>query len=269
MTQPVVLSASSVTTFLRCGQQWFYAYVAGVKSPPSLRAIRGIATHRAVEVDMTQKLVTAVDLPLQDMLDAYDTSWTAETADGFDASDEPEGVVKDKGYELVELYHKEVAPFIQPALVEAPIQFDINGQPYSGQIDLARWVTTDYWDGPETRMEIRDTKTTARTPSGDSYLLNMTGYALGLRQQIGQVEHDIVFDYLIAKKEPTYKELRMGGPITDDQISRFSNIVGSVSQAIEAGRFVPNGLQSNACSWCGYKPICPAYLRDDVYGGTD
>lgn len=266
MAQETILSASSVTTFLRCGQQWYFAYVAGVKSPPSLRAIRGIAAHAAVEVDMRQKMVTGVDLPVEDMVDAYDTSWNEETVDGYAVTeDENPGIVKDKGVELVRLYHKEVAPKIQfPTLVEEPVQFSINGQPYSGQIDLGEMVEFDPgWGPPERRLVIRDTKTTGRTPADGQYLLNMTGYAIGQRQVTGMIEADTVLDYLVALKEPKYKEIRMGGPVTDAQIRQFAGIIGSVSGAIKAGRFVPNGIINGSCSWCGYKDFCPAYLKQN------
>lgn len=261
MAQDLVLSASSVTTFLRCGQQWFFAYVAAVKAPPSLRAIRGIAAHAAVEVDMRQKMVTGIDIPVDDMMDAYDTSWAEETVDGYSITgDEKPGEVKDKGYELVRLYHKEVAPTIQPIMVEEPIQFNINGQAYSGQIDLGQMVEVDLgWGPPEERLVIRDTKTTGRTPAEEAYLLNMTGYAISQRQKTGLIEADIVLDYLVALKEPKYKEIRMGGPVSDAQIAQFANVVGSVADAIKAERYVPNGLINGSCGWCGYRAICPAY----------
>lgn len=273
MAQDLVLSASSVTTFLRCGQQWFYAYVAGVKSPPSLRAIRGIAAHAAVEMDMRQKMITGVDVPVEDMIDAYTTSWTEETVDGWSnpTNGETPGGIKDKGVELVRLYHELVAPTIQPTMVELPIQFEINGQPYSGQIDLGEEVEVDLgWGEPEKRLVIRDTKTTGRSPSGDAYLLNMTGYAIAQRQATGRIEADTVLDYLVALKEPKYKEIRMGGPVTDDQIRQFAGVIDSVSGAINAGRFVPNGIINGACSWCGYKDVCPAYQKQnpEEYGGA-
>jgi hypothetical protein len=244
---------------------WYFAYVAGVKSPPSLRAIRGIAVHAAVEVDMRQKMTTRVDIPVNDMIDAYDTSWNAETVDGYRVGeDEVPGVVKDKGVELLRLYHETVAPTIQPIMVEEPIQFAINGQPYSGQIDLGTEVEVDLgWGPPEKRLVIRDTKTTARTPGAGTYLLNMTGYAISQRQITGRIEADTVLDYLIALKEPVYKPISMGGPVTDDQIRQFAGVVDDVSSSIHAGSFVANGLVSGACSWCGYKAICPAYLKQD------
>lgn len=254
-----ILSASSLTTYLRCGQQWYFAYVAGMKAPPSLRAIRGIAAHAAVEVDMRQKIDTYEDLPVQDMLDAFDTSWSAEAVGAPDKDDnETAGQIKDKGYDLIRLYREKVAPKIQPILVEEPIQFQINGQVWSGQIDVAERAILG--KEPRTKLVVRDTKTTKRSPMKDAYMLAMTGYALSQRQKTGEVEGDIVLDYLVATKEPQYKEIRYGGPVSDDQIRKFANIVGNVGESIKAGRFAPNGLVSGACSWCGFKPVCPAYV---------
>lgn len=215
---------------------------------------------------MRQKIVTGVDIGVGDMLDAYDSSWNEETENGFAVmDDEDPGAVKDKGYELVNLYHEVVAPKIQPSIVEEPIQFEINGQPYSGQIDIGEEIDVDFGFGPpERRLVIRDTKTTGRTPADGAYLLNMTGYALSQRQATGKVEADTVLDYLVALKTPVYKEIRMGGPVTTAQINQFAGIIGDVSSAINAGRFVPNGVITGACGWCGFKPICPAYLKQDI-----
>lgn len=268
--RPDLLSASSVTTFLRCGRQWYYAYVAGIRVPPTLRLVRGIAVHKAVETNMSQKVETKIDLPLEEVLDAYDTSWTSETSDGMTPEDDKEtpGEAKDKGIEMLEVYQKVAAPKIQPLWVEKPVQFTINGIPFSGQIDLAQEVPNMDPDPEAAAMgvAIRDTKTTKRKPVGESYLLNMTGYALAYRQLEGRKESDTVLDYLVGTKEPYYLPVSHGGPVSDNEVRRFANVVESVSESITAGRFVPNGLVGSppACSWCGYTAICPAYAKKDV-----
>jgi RecB family exonuclease len=268
--KPDLLSASSVTTFLRCGRQWYYAYVAGIRVPPTLRLVRGIAVHKAVETNMSQKVETKIDLPLDAVRDAYDTSWNAETSDGLTPEDDKEtpGEAKDKGYQMVDLYQKEVSPAVQPLWVEKAVQFTINGIPFSGQLDLAHEVPNMDPD-PEAEaigVEILDTKTTKRKPVGESYLLNMTGYALGYRQLTGKRESNTRLDYLIGTKDPYYLPVSRGGPITDAEIHRFANVVESVSESITAGRFVPNGLVGSppACSWCGFTAMCPAFAKKDV-----
>jgi hypothetical protein len=246
-----------MTTFLRCGMQWSFAYVRGIKSPPSLKAVRGIAIHKAAEVDMSQKVHTGVDISAEEMIDTYSDSWTAETANGYTIDDDgtTPGDIKDKGVEMVQLYRDKVAPRIQPVLVEEPIQFEINGQPYSGQIDVA--------ERKKGKLIIRDTKSTARKPDPAQYTLNMVGYAVSQRQVTGEVEADTVLDYLIGTKVPRYLPVNNGGPVSDQEIRRFSTVVSEVAANIKAGRFPPNGLVNGACSWCGYKSICPAYIKKE------
>lgn len=262
---PVALSASSINTFLRCGRQWFYAYVAGIKSPPSLKAARGIAVHSAVELNMSQKIETRTDLPMADVLDAYSDSYEREIDDGFQVRpDEDPGEIKDAGVGLVKVYHTEVAPDIQPAIVEKPVRFKINGQDYTGQIDLGEMVPINLHGEPEYRMLLRDTKTTSRAPDPSQYMLNMTGYALSSRQELGEEEAGVVFDYLVATKKPRYEPIR-SGPVTDEQVRAFATVVGDVSEAIKAGKFVPNGLTARGvCDWCGYQDICTAYIKKDI-----
>jgi RecB family exonuclease len=234
-----------------------YAYVHTIKSPPRLRAVRGIAVHLAVEVDMRQKMTSMVDLPIDDMLDAYDEKFEREVGNGYEEdAAEDIGEVKDRGYDLVRLYHRQAAPSIQPVLVEEPLSFSINGQTYTGQIDLA---TRD----DAGKLVIRDTKTTARSPSPSQYQLNMVGYAVAARQRTGETEADTVLDYLVATNQPKYLPIAAGGPIPDEQIVGFSQVVADVGAAIKAGRFVPNGLVNGACSWCGYTRICPAFMKKD------
>ncbi len=247
MSDPVVLSASSVTTYLRCGQQWYFAYVAAIKSPPSLKQARGTAVHKAVEVNMIQKVTTRIDLPVADVVDAYSTSWDAQAPE-IEATAKELGKIKDEGVALTKLHRLEVSPIIQPAWVEQKVQFDINGVPYSGQIDLV-----------DEMHRIRDTKTTGRRPTGESYLLNMTGYAIAYRHHTGEVETETILDYLVSTKRPYYLPIDSNGPQTDAQIQRFANVVEATALGIQAGRFVPNGLVNNACGWCGYRAMCPAY----------
>jgi hypothetical protein len=209
---------------------------------------------------MAQKVETKVDLPTSDVLDAYSDSFEAQRPD-IEEPDEDVDKAKDSGVGLVSLYQRVVAPPIQPLWVEREVQFAINGQPYSGVIDLVQERTSVFG----TEHIIRDTKTTARTPSGEGYAIAMTGYSVAYRQEMGSVEHDVVLDYLIRTKVPKYLPISNQGPVSDDAVAEFGTIVSGVSAAInaglESGDFVPNGLNNNACSWCGYSNICPAYQR--------
>lgn len=249
----LMLSASSVTTFLRCGVQWEYAYVKKVRARPTVKQVLGISAHEAFEHNLLTKQVTKIDLPEDVVLDIFSTAYDRQVYDATYDEDDPPEDAKDQGVKLVRKQHLEIAPSIEPMLVEAPIQFEINGVIWTGTIDFV--------DG---KLRVRDWKTSKRKPSSASnYQLAMTGYALGFRQMTGQIESDIQLDFMVRykKQDPAYYPVPAGGPVPDRAIHMFAETVARVQELIMAGHFVPNGLQSNACSWCGYREICPFYKR--------
>jgi RecB family exonuclease len=253
MGEPLVLSASSLTTFLRCGQQWWYGYVAKIKSPPTLKQLVGTAAHEAVETNLRQKIDSGVDLPLPEVQQAFSDAWDRDVKDVEpDDNEEHEtpGEAKDSGIRVITTYQKEVSPKLHPILVEHAMQFTINGIAWSGVLDSV-----------DQRAVIRDLKTTARKPQGSNYILNMTGYALGYRHEFGTRETGIALDYIVRTKKPYYHPVISGGPIDDAAIATFAGIVTKASESIAHGDFLPNGLIGSppACSWCGYRNICPAY----------
>jgi hypothetical protein len=206
---------------------------------------------------MAQKVISKVDLPTDDVLDAFSDAYDLGITDvqpppNPDPIFDDLKVSKDDGVKMVRLHHEQVAPKIQPIMVEEPVQFAVNGVPYSGVIDLV-----------DDRKRIRDWKTAARRPAQNSqnYLLNMTGYALAYRQQTGEIESEVVLDYLVRTRTPQYLPIVSGGPIDQQAVVTFANIVGKVHRRIEAGDFLPTGLANNACSWCGYKADCPYYRK--------
>jgi putative RecB family exonuclease len=250
MADPVVLSGSSLATFLRCGLQWELAYVRRIRRPPNIRQVLGIAAHAAVEKNMIQKIVTHADIETEDVLDEFSDEFDRSVSEVED-DDEDRGQAKDAGIAIVTKYHHAVAPKIQPVMVEEVVEFNLNGIPYSGYIDLV-----------DDRRRVRDLKTTVRRPADDMYFLATTGYALGYRQKTGERESDIVLDVMIrrATGRADYLPLSSGGPVNDANINAFTTIVEHVNAAIAAGIFVPNGRTSpGVCNWCGYRPICPAW----------
>lgn len=251
MSQEVVLSASSVATFLRCEKQWEYAYIHEIKRPPSIRQAVGLSTHSAIEHNMRQKIESRIDLPRSDVEDVFVTEYDRLIQD-VEAPEESPGKAKDNGILVVRTHHTEVAPKIQPQLVEEPVLIKVNGVDYSGYIDIV-----------DDRLRIRDTKTTGRKPSGVSlqYVMAMTGYALAFRHLTKQQESEVVFDYLVRTKKPYYMPVASGGPVDRHAIRMFAKVVEDIYARILEGRFLPNGLVSQACGWCGYRDICPYYKR--------
>lgn len=247
MDDETALSASSVNTFLRCAKQWEYAYVYRLKRPPRVKQIVGIAAHAAVEINYRQKIDTYEDLPLDDVNDAFATSYDA-LATEVEKPEEDPGKAKDSGVLAVTEYQKKVAPKVQPLFAEEVLTFEIDGIPYSGIVDVI-----------DHEERIRDLKVTGRRPGGGAdYGINMVGYALGYRMLHGGMEQDLILDYIVRTKEPYHYPVTNDGPASPEAIKAFAGILATISAAIKAGSFAPNGLSSGACSWCGYADICSA-----------
>lgn len=252
-----VLSGSSLNTFLRCAKQWEYAYVYRFRRPPSLRMVVGTAGHKAIEVHMKAKAASFMGLedgPLSVALDAYSDTYDEEVIE-TDEEPKKKGESKDHGIKSVRFWHANTAPLIVPDMVEQPIAFKVNDQVWTGTIDLTTL-----------EREVVDHKFTGKTPnSADAYILNMVGYAMGYRQLTGETESRIVLDHTVGLKTKTKRvPIVSDGPVTDRAIAAFADIVADATRSIDAGIFPPTGLKSGACSWCGYKDICPAYAASPM-----
>jgi len=256
VTSPVVLSASSVNTYLRCQYQWYAAYVLNIKSPPNVALLVGIAAHTAVETNMVQKITTKVDLPVTDVLDAFSTAYDEQVPDLEDDKEDP-GKGKDSGVDIVRLYHTAVAPPIQPILVEEQIQFAVNDIPFSTVLDLVEERTDPIMQ--DQHNVVRELKTTKSTPDRAKYALQLTGQAIGLQHKTGTEQVDSVVDVLVRTKIPKYVALQAGDLAKPPAIATFADIVKQVHTSIMAGNFIPTGITNRACSWCGYQTICTPF----------
>lgn len=252
MATPLVLSGSSINTYLRCPKQWDYAYVKAIKSPPTLRLAIGSAAHTAIEYDLTQKLETGVDQSLEQMQDTFRDEFAVEADGAEDTPKESKGQALDSGVKSIAAWHDVVAPETNPLYVEEEVQFSINGIAVNGTVDVVKQTGFSTIVG--------DWKFVGKKPSsGSSYILSLVGYVIGLRQKHGLVEDGVVLDHIVRTKEPYHFPISSDGPVPDASIAAYAGIVEDVVNGIKLGNFPATGLQGNACSWCGYKDICPAF----------
>lgn len=188
------------------------------------------------------------------MTDAFRDSFVDQAHDAEERPDKKETKVTmlDSGIAAVTTWHDEVGPTIRPIMIEQHGQFTINGQPYDWTLDAV-----------DHHEKIRDWKFVGRKPNkGQEYVLNMVGYAIGYRRLTGSIESAVQLDHVVRTKIPQYVPIESEGPVRDQDIYAFADIVKSVMRSIDAGIFPPTGLKSNACSWCGYNDICPAYRSE-------
>jgi hypothetical protein len=263
VSDPTILSGSSLNTWNECPKEWEYMYLWRLEKPPSYKMALGTAAHYAVEVAMKHHMEHG-SYPERDMwINAFEASWSIETQDSKPRNDKPEeqaGPHLDSGIRCIDFYRTEIAPTILPYRVEMPIRFTINGWIWTGTADLLEDMRPYYPDEPEPdlRIKLRDHKFSSKRPDNPArYRWPMIGYAIGLRKELGIIESDVQLDYIIRNKTPIHFPVAWGGPVTDQDILDLAQAIEDSMTAINKGMFPPLGNQTGACNWCAFRATCP------------
>lgn len=152
------ISASSIKTFSACPEQFRRRYLLGEKQAPAAAALWGRADHAAAGFNYGQKVDSHQDRPVEDVKEKFaaeldseveqagginELDWTGaklnrEPVKGVSGRNRAIADVKDRGVMLVERYHLDVAPAVQPLAVEEPFELRLEGVPVPiiGYIDL-------------------------------------------------------------------------------------------------------------------------------------
>lgn len=237
------LSYSQISTYMRCPAEYYFKYVREIPSPSNAYMVRGLAVHKGIEESMRQKIKTHKDLPVDDVIDlALDRFWKAkDDAEISHADKTAEDVIS-----LTKLYMAEIAPSIQPVMVEEQMEIVFDGFKKSllGYIDLV-----------DDKGVIHDIKTSKRSP-GEKVIddnLQLACYSL-LYRSAGYEESGLSLDYLITTKTPKAESFTTS--IDDRGRERFLNIMTNVNRGIENGIYYPNTQSLYCSSSCPYYKEC-------------
>lgn len=251
-----VISQSMLGMFLRCPAQFERRYILGEIIPPGIAARRGSAVHKAAELNHGQKLLSCQDLPAEDLQDVARDEYVRLVKDEGvfipkeDAGEKDRllGAGLDAAVRLTGLYRADLAPLIQPTLVEEKIEADVGlPVPLIGTIDV---LTVDGW--------MPDLKTADKSkPAGEAdNSLQLTFYSGLLAHQTGTWPKRISLEILVNTKEPKRQSLETKrGP------EHWRNLLARLEIAlaqIQTGLFPPCDPSSWICSprWCGYWQSC-------------
>ena len=251
------LSTSQLGTFQRCGEQWRRRYIEGDIIPPGIAARIGSGVHRAAELNWREKLASGKDLPLDTVQDAAADAYHAELQNGvFFSPEERSGAAiamaegKDTAVRLATVMRNELAPHIQPALVEQRVVLDIG-------LELPVVTVLDLYTK---EGALRDLKTASKPWSEDKAHASAqpTVYRESVRAITGTYPAMIAFDVLVnAKKGASLQTIETARTSDDLRIivAQFEIMLNS----IRAGIFPPAMADSWLCSprWCGYYYTCP------------
>jgi len=251
------LTKSMLGMFARCPAQFERRYIYNEIIPPGIAARQGSAVHKGAEVNHIQKVKTMVDLSLEDIQDA--------TRDHYVHLVKEEGVFipedkvseknkllaegLDNSVRLAKLYTDEVAPLIQPVMVEERLYWDHpeTGIPLSGQLDVLT-----------VKNCLPDLKTSGKSKAQKEadISLDLTMYAGLVANHTGRWPDKVSLEVLVNTKIPKHQSLESTRGPNDFFV--LVQRVKVVWKQIQTGLFPPCAPDFWMCSpdWCGYFKSC-------------
>jgi hypothetical protein len=251
------LSASQLGMFQRCGEQWRRRYLEGEVIPPGIAARIGTGVHKAAEKNFRYKMESGEDMRLDEVQDAAATAYDKALAQGvFISPDEAPGAKlamaegKDTAVSLATLFRRELAPAIQPRLVEHKVTLDLPG------LELPVVTVLDCYTEDKA---LRDMKTSGKKWSEDKAHTSPqpTLYRESVKEATGEYPEKLLFDVLVSTKTPALQTITTSR--TEDDLAILVRQFGIMTASIQAGIFQPAERDSWMCSmkWCGYFFTCP------------
>lgn len=243
------LSVSQINTYLRCPLQYYFRYVRGIIIPPKAVLVLGGSVHKALEHNYRQKVKSHKDLKVKEVLECFDQAFKdREKEVEWKKETEKKEEFKSQGMKLLEKYQEEIAPTIQPLIVEQKYEIRLEGlnQTFLAFLDLIDMAKV-----------INDHKTTMRTPSfiSSDHNIQLIAYSMVYRTETEEIELKSRVHYLVKTKEP--KIVALEKKVSNREIQRFLKTVSSVAKAINEENFYPNPHNFMCTNTgCGYWDIC-------------
>src|SRR6185503_1430453 len=158
-------------------------------------------------------------------------------------------------------YLEDVAPDVEPVLVEYGSELEVDGILVSGHLDVA-----------DAEGRVRDTKIKKAKPRDPGrYLRAFVIYALLYRDRMGKLETDVQLDVIIRLKRdrPYHLPYNYGGPVSDHDVAVLAGSLHRVANGIAKGDYRPTGLEEGACRFCPVQTVCDYYQEDFIRGSWD
>ena len=252
---PMSLSPSSVSSFTSCPLAFKFSYLDRLPEPPSVAASRGTLVHRALErLHDRPPAERSIDAALLD-LDAAAAELAAHPEfDDLGLDAEQWATFRDEAAELVHRYFELEDPQSVRAIgleikLEARIgeRFKIRGIIDRLELDAdGELIVTDYKTGAAPREQHERAR-----------LVGVQIYALLCEQNFGRRPKRVQLLYLSTPEaiitEPSEQSIT-------GVTRKTEAIYKAITRACVNDDFRPN--RSALCSYCTFKPYCPAYGGD-------
>jgi hypothetical protein len=252
---------SMINSAFKCGEQFRRRYIENEIIPPGIAAGRGTGVHNASKINLRQKIVSKVDLPLPDLKDAARDGFVNAFKDGIYLSKEelPEKTkIINEGLEdalvCTEVYHAHVAPSIIPVSVEEPFKIDVGlALPLAGTMDH------------EAGNKIDDLKSSSKKWADGKINEEVQPVLYSfVKEFLTGVRPDFIYHILISRRG---KDGRMTSSdyqaqtykAEDRHYAALRARIDSFISLLKAGTFPPSNQNNWWCheKWCGYFNTCP------------
>lgn len=253
------LHVSGLNLLSKCGIAFENRYIKGIKSPPSPSMVVGTAVDRAVRRNLQNKVESGKLLQLDEVQDtardALRNEWDAGVRLSEDDAEEvgqSKGDAIDAAVSLAGYHHHAAAPMIQPTHVAREWVLDVEGLDVqlAGEIDIQ-----------EGTRAIRDTKTSGKSPikTAADTSLQLTTYALAVRQLDGAIPEKLALDYIVrTPKRHDLKLVQLETKRSWRDLNHLAERVYLTSRLLEQGMFTPAPTDAWWCSekYCAYFEAC-------------
>lgn len=268
------LSASSISMFMRCPEQFRQRYVLGLKEAPGAALVLGRGFHFAQEFNFRHKLQSGEDASVANVQEAYHHGWDMELEKFGGVSEikwdsEKPDTLREKGEKLAVQYRVAVAPPLQPIAVEQEFSVVLRDVPVPviGFIDLRarREIESSVLEaatvaGRPATIDYKTAKSVQRALKPE-WLLQARLYQSVTRERV---------EYHVATKTKDPKIVtpadaeQLAIEPSDTAIRLTSTLVARVARQIawHYAEFGPDVAWPGAithpwaCGFCGFRPSC-------------
>lgn len=241
------LSASQITKYLSCPQQYYREYIAEEK--PEFKRTAAISVGSAVHKLVENKLTSILGMGELEEVELFNTTDLTPFFTDTDLEDQEPDYWTNYAKILYKTWYKEVGMSIMPTKSEFGFNSLVGDVPVMGYID--------YVDNSSGRPEICDLKVTKKSKTEndarDSVQLAM--YA------ITQENPCVRFDSVVKTKVPKVGVARY--VYTPSELGYYVDLIGEVATNISAGNFPMTSPTQWVCTekWCSHFSTCRGKTR--------
>lgn len=239
------LSASAVSMYQRCPRQFEFRYVHGIKSPPSVALVEGLAHHDWLRVHNQGRVRSQERLRGDEAMDLFTDFWRAGKGEASDHSMAADRDVPARAQRLIDAYLRGPDQKLEPTSAEEKVQLVLGGVPVLGFIDV---MTED---------AVLDYKVVGKKKSKSDVenSLQMAIYAAAKprAKRVG----------MMSFVKPSAKIVTEEARVNKAMVSWAGEVVASVAGAVKASAFPCCAPDSWVCSerFCGYWDRCRGKKR--------